>query len=85
MTEDAFERAANRQIVRQSQIGFRIHLAVYVGVQLMLVAIWALTSFDDGTFGHPWFVYPLLGWGIGVAAHYAAHRASIPRGRPPSA
>ena len=24
------------------------------------------------TRGHPWFVWVLLGWGIGLSAHYAA-------------
>jgi hypothetical protein len=76
MTEDAFERAARRELVDGPRIGFRIHLGVYVAVQLLLVATWALTSYDDGTFGHPWFIYPLLGWGIGLVAHYMAVRAT---------
>lgn len=83
---DAFERAANRELeekrdrrnrrARGNQLGFRIHLAAYVGVQLLLVAIWAIQWQLDGT-GHPWFIYPLLGWGAGLAAHYAAVRESF--------
>lgn len=71
---DAFERAAQREI-DEPRLGFRIHLSVYVGVQILLLVTWALTSnFDDGM-PFPWFLFPLLGWGIGLAAHYAAYSA----------
>jgi hypothetical protein len=51
---------------------------------VLLVATWALTSYDDGTFGFPWFVFPLLGWGIGLVAHYIAVRAETQRHDTPS-
>jgi hypothetical protein len=84
---DAFERAAQREEAehrrrgrerraRGKRTGFRIHLTVYIGVQILLVAVWALQWQLGGT-GHPWFVYALLGWGIGLAAHYAAVRDSL--------
>jgi hypothetical protein len=44
---------------------FRMHLFFYVTVNAMLVVIWAITS-DGGFF---WPVFPLLGWGFGVAAN----------------
>ncbi|MFL5883666.1 MAG: 2TM domain-containing protein [Thermoleophilaceae bacterium] len=80
---DAFERAAERaeeevqrrkreRAARGNRTGFRIHATVFVAVQLMLVAVWAATGF-----GYPWFVFPLFGWGVGLAAHYAAVRDSI--------
>src|SRR5882762_1568016 len=56
--------------------GFRIHATVFVAVQLLLVAIWALVWATDGA-SYPWFVFPLLGWGIGLAAHYAAVREHL--------
>jgi hypothetical protein len=71
---DAFERAAQREL-DEPRIGFRIHVAVYIGVQLLLLATWALTSDWDNGLPFPWFVFPLLGWGIGLAAHYAAYSA----------
>jgi hypothetical protein len=52
---------------------FRIHATVYVSVQLLIIAIWALVWATAGE-SYPWFIYPLLGWGIGLAAHYAAVR-----------
>lgn len=42
---------------------FRVHLAVYIAVNTMLIAIWA---FAGGFF---WPIFPILGWGIGLAAH----------------
>ncbi len=43
--------------------GFYVHLIVYVGVNTLLFAINAVNG------GPWWFQYPLLGWGIGIAAH----------------
>ena len=79
---DAFERAAERaeaetrrqrreRAARGSRVGFRIHATVFVAVQLMLVLVWALAGA-----GYPWFLYALAGWGIGLAAHFAAIRDS---------
>jgi Domain of unknown function (DUF1707)/2TM domain len=39
------------------------HVRAYLGVSLMLVAIWALTGA-----GYFWPIWPMLGWGIGVFA-----------------
>ena len=36
-------------------------------MNLFLVAIWYVTS---GIGSFPWFIFPLFGWGIGIAAHY---------------
>lgn len=49
----------------------RAHLGTYVAVNVMLVVIWALTGF-----GYPWFVWPLLGWGTGIAFHASCGRGS---------
>ena len=46
---------------------FRSHLRVFVAVQVLLVAIWALTGM-----GYFWPVWPFLGWGIGVLSHAGA-------------
>lgn len=73
---DAFERAAQKELVDMPRLGFRIHLAVYVAVQLLLIATWGLTSSFGSGLPFPWFAFPLLGWGIGLAAHYAAYSAT---------
>jgi hypothetical protein len=58
-------------------VGFRINLAAYVGVNLLLLVINLLTTPD-----HLWFYWPLVGWGIGIVAHGTAeHYAGAPRYR----
>ncbi len=57
----AREREARRIARRQ---WFWLHGAVFVTSQLFLVVIWALGDVD-----FPWFVFPLFGWGIFLAAH----------------
>ena len=84
---DPFERAAQKERsergrrrrerwARGNRLGFRIHLTAYVAVQIALVAVWLVLHANGGT-DHPWFIYPLLGWGILLAAHYAAVRDVI--------
>ena len=53
------------------KLGFYIHVAVYSGVNVMLFFIWWFTG------GYPWFVFPLLGWGVGLLAHYLQAFAQI--------
>lgn len=69
MTDDfaraAFREREARQIRRRR--AFLVHASIWGAVNVMLVVIWAL-----GGGGHPWFLYPLLGWGIGVVAHGAS-------------
>ncbi len=45
------------------KIGFYVHLLVYVLVNL---GLWAFASLSGR--GH-WNVWPLLGWGLGLAIH----------------
>jgi hypothetical protein len=61
----AFREREARQILKRRT--FYLHLAIYVAVQVMLIAIWALVGG-----GFPWFLFPLMGWGIGVVAHGAS-------------
>ena len=44
---------------------FRTHLSVYVVVNALLVAIWALSGA-----GYFWPVWTLLGWGVGIVFHW---------------
>jgi hypothetical protein len=43
-------------------------------VQLLLIAIWALSGF-----GYFWVIWPMMGWGIGLVAHASCARRR-PRG-----
>jgi len=57
----------SRQTARKkakAKVEFRIHLINYVAVNSLL-AIINLTL----TPGYIWFIWPLLGWGIGIILH----------------
>lgn len=43
---------------------FKLHLAMYVMFNSLLILVWVLTA--TGFF---WPVFPLAGWGIGIVAH----------------
>jgi 2TM domain-containing protein len=60
-----YQAAERELVVGDARIGWRIHAALYavVNAGLALVNLLALP-------GEVWFVYPLLGWGIGLALHY---------------
>ncbi len=55
---------------------FKIHFAIYVAVNALLIALnlWA-------TPGKIWAIWPLLGWGIGIAAHAFGVLRSSPSSR----
>ncbi len=55
-------RAAIRRIkLKKAAKG---HLVVYLLVNAFLVGVWATTSR-----GYFWPIWPMLGWGVGVAVH----------------
>jgi len=56
-----YQRAKERVTALRS---FYVHLAVYLVVNLLLLMINLLVS--PSTL---WFIWPLLGWGIGIALH----------------
>lgn len=62
--DDNERREAALERVRAKR-DFRNHVAVYVIVNLMLVVIWALSTSP----GYFWPVWPMLGWGVGLAIH----------------
>ena len=55
------EREARRIARRQ---WFWLHFAVFAMVQIFLLIVWWLSSSH-----YPWFIFPLFGWGIVIAAH----------------
>lgn len=58
----AMLRLARRRA--RARMGFLIHLAVYVAVNLTLIGIDLMTPSPVH-----WAQYPLLGWGLGLAIH----------------
>lgn len=61
----AFREREARQILRKR--AFLVHATIWAAVNVFLVVIWVLAGG-----GHPWFLYPMIGWGIGLAAHGAS-------------
>ena len=51
----------------QARMGFIIHVAIYTVMNGGLFAIWLFSGK-----GYPWFMWPLIGWGVGVIAHAGA-------------
>lgn len=63
MSESAELR--ERALVRlKKKHDFHVHLAIYLVVNAMIVAVWAMTSA-----GFFWPIFPMVGWGIGVMAN----------------
>jgi len=60
----AFREREARKILRRRV--FWLHASIYLAVNAALVVIWGVVGG-----GYPWFVFPILGWGIGVVAHAA--------------
>ena len=61
MSETDLRQAAIMQLRKKR--GFQAHALAYLMVNLLLVAIWFVTM-PDGFF---WPVFPMFGWGIGLA------------------
>jgi hypothetical protein len=68
MTHDApaSEADLRQQAIRSlnRKRGFRSHLGAYVIVNALLLVIWAATGA-----GFFWPIFPIVGWGIGVASN----------------
>lgn len=62
LSSEEIERLARKRA--GAKLGWYLHAAIYVVVNLF---IFALSSY---AFGHrPWSVFPLIGWGVGLALH----------------
>lgn len=53
--------------IAKERVGFKWSLLSYIFVNLFLTGIWFYSSRD---LGHFWPIWPILGWGIGLAFQY---------------
>ncbi len=60
-TDDRRQAAIKRLRAKRE---FRLHLAIYLLVNTMLIVIWAATG--GGSF---WPIWPIAGWAIGLVGH----------------
>ena len=63
-SEEAILRRAKSRA--HAELGFYGHLMSYLGVMAMLALINLFTT------RYPWFLWPAMGWGIGIFSHYMA-------------
>ncbi|MFM9949205.1 MAG: 2TM domain-containing protein [Saprospiraceae bacterium] len=61
-TNDPYEKARKRVKAKKE---FYQHFNSYVSVGAFLLVLNIVTSFGDW-----WFMYPMMGWGIGLAIHF---------------
>lgn len=62
MTREDQRKIAEKRA--EKQIGFFVHLIVYIGVNTILAIINLTTNHDS-----LWFLWPLAGWGVGLLLH----------------
>jgi signal transduction histidine kinase len=62
--EAAILKRARRRA--RAEVGFYAHLMSYLGVMGFLALLNILTA------RYPWFLWPALGWGLGLFSHYMA-------------
>ena len=54
----------NKREQAKAKVEFRIHVFTFIAVMILMAMINLLTSPE-----HLWFIWPMLGWGIGIAVH----------------
>jgi hypothetical protein len=62
MSAEDIERLAHKRA--RAKLGWYSHAMVYIVVNLF---IFAISRYGFGS--RPWSVFPLLGWGVGLALH----------------
>jgi hypothetical protein len=60
-----YEKAEAELRTRKRHANFFIHAALYVLINILLIII-NMAFFP----AYPWFLFPLVLWGIGLLAHY---------------
>lgn len=54
----------------QRRASFKSHFVIYLIMVVFFWVLWYLTGGRTYSGGLPWPVWPMAGWGIGVAFHY---------------
>jgi uncharacterized membrane protein YccC len=75
--DEALRAAAERSLRRKHD--FLQHLFSYLVVNGLFVTIWLIVGLTGGSW-FPWPLFPMIGWGIGLAFH--AWAAFGPPSRP---
>jgi len=70
-SEESLRRIASQKVSYRYSV--RIHIVVYILVNILLFVINLLTATPIITFQTSWFLYPLLGWFIGLSIHMVSY------------
>jgi hypothetical protein len=65
-SDTALRDMAVRSLKRKRD--FRTHLVTYLAVNTMLWGVWLVVGLSSGVW-FVWPVFPILGWGVGIAIH----------------
>jgi hypothetical protein len=65
ITVEEYRDAYRDMMKKEERKGFAIHRLVYICVNVVLITINLLFVRE-----FIWFVFPLVGWGIGLTMHY---------------
>jgi hypothetical protein len=65
ITVDEYKKAYREVVKQEEKKGFRIHRMVYICVNVVLLAVNLIFVRE-----FIWFIFPLVGWGIGLTMHY---------------
>ena len=56
--------------IAQRRASFKTHALTYLIVNAFLWGLWFINEKDNGT-AYPWPIWSTLGWGVGLAFHFA--------------
>jgi hypothetical protein len=74
-------RAAARRRRRHAaaaRLGIRVHLAAYLAGSFLMIGIWLAVGLTADAW-YPWPIWPIFGWGVGLAGHVIPVRAAVRR------
>ncbi len=63
------EKDAQLWRLAKKRVGFRNHLATYILCNAFFWGVWYFTGRKNDQEGFPWPIFPMLGWGLGLAFH----------------
>lgn len=68
MNDKELYKAAKKRVMAKK--GFKIHLATFIAVSILLFIISYMNHQN-------WWIYPVIGWGIGIVIHAVSLNSSL--------
>ena len=71
MQEEMSGEESNKALKKRvkNKKDFYYHLGVYVGVNILIMGVWALTDIGPDV-DYPWFIWSWIIWGIVILFHF---------------